>query len=174
MSFRTLYDDYAVSVAATIVCYLIFKLSSTCRFYVRIIAYHVVIIMCAAYLIILAFILPGNINNYFNAKYCGVPLLWLIRPILRLSVHIRGLEKLYKCSSPFIIVCNHQSSLDVYPLFRIIPPRTVSLAKKALLYVPVFGQAAWLIHTVFIDRKNLDTTLQTFEKVATDMKKKKV
>ena len=174
MSWRTLYDDYVGTIAAIIVLYLIYKSSRTFRFYVRIVTYHAVIIMCAAYLIILAFIMPGNINNYFNAKYCGVPLLWLISPILQLSVRIRGLEKLYKCQSPYIIVCNHQSSLDVYPLFRILPPRTVALAKKALLYVPVFGQAAWLIHTVFIDRRNLDTTLQTFEKVITDMKKNKV
>ncbi|RDD43402.1 1-acyl-sn-glycerol-3-phosphate acyltransferase alpha [Trichoplax sp. H2] len=173
MSLSALYDYHTVLAMGIAVLCLAYMLSSTCRFYVRLVTYHAVIFMCAAYLILLACIKPGNINNYFLAKYCGVPLFWLVSPILQVGVRVRGLEHLYKCSSPYIIACNHQSSLDLYPLFRILPPRTVTLAKKALLYVPVFGQAAWLIQTVFIDRKDHDTTMQTFNKVIDDMKKKK-
>jgi 1-acyl-sn-glycerol-3-phosphate acyltransferase len=51
-------------------------------------------------------------------------------------------------------VANHQSNYDLYVLGRVVPPRTVSIGKKSLKWIPFFGQLYWLAGNVLIDRGN--------------------
>lgn len=151
-----------------------FWLSSAVRFYIRMGCFTLLIMVLAAVVSVIALVYPRNLNSYYIAKFIGIPLIWLLKPILNIKVKARGLQHFEQCQRPYIIICNHQSSLDVYPLLRIVPPRTVAVAKKELLYTPIFGQAAWLVHTVFIDRGNHDKAIDTLNKVIEDMKKKLV
>lgn len=56
-------------------------------------------------------------------------------------------------SEAFVIVSNHQSALDILALCCGVTKPFAFLAKRELLVIPVFGWAAWLAGTVYIDRK---------------------
>lgn len=69
--------------------------------------------------------------------------------ILGLKVVISGAEHLpEKC----IYVCNHQGSADIFSVCYAVPKRTVTLGKKSILYMPIFGQIYWLSGNLFIER----------------------
>ncbi|EDV28048.1 uncharacterized protein TRIADDRAFT_53227 [Trichoplax adhaerens] len=163
---------YYVAVTILLIVTAMYWLSSAVRFYVRLGCFTLIVIILANVVSIIALVYPRNLNSYYISKFFGIPLLWLLKPILNIKVKARGLQHFKQCQSPYIIVCNHQSSLDLYPLLRIVPPKTVAVAKKELLYTPIIGQAAWLTHTVFVDRGDHASAVETLNKVIQEMKKK--
>ncbi|KRT81719.1 hypothetical protein AMK59_5396, partial [Oryctes borbonicus] len=86
---------------------------------------------------------------------------------------LRGREHLEKNES-FIIVSNHQSSLDILGMFDIwsIMDKCTVVAKKELFYAWPFGLAAWLCGLIFIDRMNLEKARKTMEEAAESIKTK--
>lgn len=55
---------------------------------------------------------------------------------------------------PAVIVANHISNYDLFVFGPAVPPRTVTLGKKSLKWIPFFGQLYWLAGNVLIDRGN--------------------
>ena len=53
-----------------------------------------------------------------------------------------------------MIVANHQSNYDLFVLGGTVPSRTVSLGKKSLKWIPLFGPLYWLAGNVLLDRGN--------------------
>ena len=51
-----------------------------------------------------------------------------------------------------IFASNHQSALDIPVQVACLPPHTVFIAKKELSCLPIFGWAAALAGTLFVDR----------------------
>lgn len=51
-----------------------------------------------------------------------------------------------------VMICNHQSYIDVVALFATLPELPVFLAKKELRAIPLFGRALGSIGHVFVDR----------------------
>ena len=56
--------------------------------------------------------------------------------------------------NPYVLVINHQSNYDLFVLGSIVPPRTVTIGKKSLKWLPFFGQVYWLAGNILIDRGN--------------------
>ncbi|XP_003374757.1 putative acyltransferase [Trichinella spiralis] len=77
--------------------------------------------------------------------------LYWVERLYQLKIIVRGASHL-ESSQPLIVVCNHQSSLDIIPMMRIWPERCAPLAKKSLKYMGFFGIASILCGCVFIDR----------------------
>lgn len=75
---------------------------------------------------------------------------------------------------PFVLVSNHQSSLDVIALMRFLPDRCTVLAKKELLYAGTFGIAAWLSGIIFVDRLNRDKSRETMNNTARMLHEKNI
>lgn len=72
-----------------------------------------------------------------------------------LGIHVRAeVEPLHRLPPGYVIVANHQSNLDLFLMGRHIAPRTVSMGKKSLKWLPLFGQLFWLGGNVLIDRSN--------------------
>ena len=59
-----------------------------------------------------------------------------------------------------VIVANHQSNYDLYVLGAVVPPRTVSIGKQSLKWLPLFGQLYWLAGNVLLDRSNARSAKQ--------------
>ncbi|MEO4048809.1 1-acylglycerol-3-phosphate O-acyltransferase [Pseudomonas sp. CAU 1711] len=88
-------------------------------------------------------------NSRLCARLYALPALCVLR--LKLKAEVRSL---YGQDRPCVIVANHQSNYDLYVLGRVVPPRTVSIGKKSLKWIPFFGQLYWLAGNVLIDRGN--------------------
>lgn len=88
-----------------------------------------------------------------NSAICGrvysVPAL----RILGMTVQAQN-QTLHDQTSPCIIVANHQSNYDLFMLGCVVPPRTVTIGKKSLRWIPFFGQIFWLAGNVLIERGN--------------------
>ena len=45
---------------------------------------------------------------------------------------------------PNVFIANHQNSYDIFTICRALVPGTVSLGKRSLVYIPIFGLLYWL------------------------------
>ncbi|WP_313514763.1 1-acylglycerol-3-phosphate O-acyltransferase [Pseudomonas sp.] len=82
-------------------------------------------------------------------------------PILRLR--LKAEMDMPKDTPTCVYIANHQSNYDLYVLGRVVPRRTVSIGKKSLKWVPLFGQLYWLAGNVLIDRGNARQARQALQ-----------
>ncbi|XP_054468394.1 1-acyl-sn-glycerol-3-phosphate acyltransferase beta [Anoplopoma fimbria] len=75
-----------------------------------------------------------------------------VKYFLGLRFDVSGWEHL-QTEGPYVIISNHQSSLDVLGLMEILPDRCTMIAKKELIYAGTVGLICWLGGIVFINRK---------------------
>ncbi|KAK1803601.1 hypothetical protein P4O66_021014, partial [Electrophorus voltai] len=75
-----------------------------------------------------------------------------VKYFLGLRIEVSGWEHL-QAEGPFVIISNHQSSLDVLGLMEVLPDRCSTIAKKELLWAGTVGLVCWLGGIVFINRK---------------------
>ncbi len=73
--------------------------------------------------------------------------------LLGLSMH-RDVQALEGAPHPFVVVANHQSNYDLFVHGNVVPPRTVSIGKSSLKWLPLFGQVYWLAGNVLIRREH--------------------
>lgn len=106
------------------------------------------------------FLVAGAINLFIvllrpfnpdNTRLCGrvysLPALRILGLNYKLQVN-----ELSELTSPCVFVVNHQSNFDLFILGSVVPRRTVTIGKKSLRWVPIFGQIYWLAGNVLIDR----------------------
>ena len=94
-------------------------------------------------------------NSRLCARLYSLPALCMLR--LRVKTEVKSL---FSQDQACVIIANHQSNYDLYVLGRVVPPRTVSIGKKSLKWVPFFGQLYWLAGNVLIDRGNANKAKQ--------------
>lgn len=83
------------------------------------------------------------------------------RMLLRLAgtrVEVEGLEAL-STGEPQVLVCNHQSLLDIPALFAALPVSLRFVAKVELSRIPVFAGAMRRAGHVFVDREDRDQAI---------------
>lgn len=89
--------------------------------------------------------------------------------ILGIEVEIRR-DAAIQSGEPYVYIANHQNNLDLFTLSGSVLPRTVTIGKKSLKYIPFFGQLYWLSGNFLIDRddktKALNTMLAAAERIA--------
>lgn len=105
---------------------------------------------------------PNNVY-WFSLWYGRVS--W----ILGIEVEIRR-DPAIQVGEPYVFVANHQNNLDLFTLSGSVLPRTVTIGKKSLKYIPFFGQLYWLSGNFLIDRddktKALSTMLAAAERIS--------
>ncbi|MGF1688317.1 1-acylglycerol-3-phosphate O-acyltransferase [Photobacterium japonica] len=78
----------------------------------------------------------------------------------------RGLEKAQTVPRA-VYISNHQNVFDFVTSPGMLPPRTVSIGKKSLLWIPFFGQLYWITGNILIDRENKSKARDTIQQVVT-------
>lgn len=149
---------------------VIYSFSGAFRYYVKIGIYYAIVLSLATFICIAGWYKPFHVDNYKILKHS----FWCVKYILGIEMEVRGKKHLDIIDGPYIITCNHQSSLDFMGMMEIWPDRCTSLAKKELRYAGVFGVAAWLCGTVFIDRLNHEKALKTMVDTANTIKEKNI
>ena len=79
---------------------------------------------------------------------------WTILRAGAVKLKVSGLEKL-DASRPYVFMANHQSNVDIPILVQSLPRFQLRwIAKKELLWVPLFGWAIWAAKHIIVDRAN--------------------
>ncbi|KAL8176006.1 UNVERIFIED_CONTAM: hypothetical protein K2H54_017498 [Gekko kuhli] len=99
----------------------------------------------------------------------------LLRTFVRLLKHFYGIKIAVQGSEnlnmkePYVMVCNHQTYLDLLGMMEILPDRCVPVAKRELLYVGLLGHACWLSGMIFIDRRKKEEAREILRQAAQSM-----
>ncbi|GLR10959.1 1-acyl-sn-glycerol-3-phosphate acyltransferase [Mixta theicola] len=108
---------------------------------------------------------PRNTSNaYFAAQLYSK-----VSRLLGVKVTITGKENILADSC--VYVANHQSNFDIFFLTAAVPPGTVSIGKKSILYFPFFGLIYWLSGNILIERGNKARAMQALQKAKEQMLK---
>jgi 1-acyl-sn-glycerol-3-phosphate acyltransferase len=91
--------------------------------------------------------------NPDNSRLCARVYALPAMRILGLKVKLED-ETVRDHIRPAVIVSNHISNYDLMVFGLTVPRRTVSLGKKSLKWIPLFGQLYWLAGNVLVDRGN--------------------
>ncbi|MGI2260398.1 1-acylglycerol-3-phosphate O-acyltransferase [Shewanella sp. GXUN23E] len=89
-------------------------------------------------------------------------------PILGIKVIVR--RPSHESPTPCVYLANHQNNYDMFTHTAAVPKGTVSLGKKSILWMPLFGQIYWLSGNILIDRKNRSKAFDTMAKTAQKIK----
>lgn len=153
-----------------LVLYILSKLSQTLKFCVKILiigVYSLIVPTCCS---VVALFNPGSSKNLFLAQFFNR----LLRTEQMLGIRVERTDwfHLLEARRPFVVVSNHQSMLDVHVMVQYSPNGTAPIAKKSLLYVPIFGIVSCLCGAVFINRSKGQATIDAMRKVGVEMKRK--
>lgn len=95
-----------------------------------------------------------------NSVYYAAKSLGKISILLGFEVEVRIPESV-KNIGPVVYVANHQSNYDIFTVANAVQPGTVTVGKKSLAWIPLFGQMYWLTGNILIDRKNRNKAMNT-------------
>lgn len=73
-----------------------------------------------------------------------------------------------------IYIANHQNNYDMVTMSNGVLPRTVTVGKKSLVFIPFFGFLYWITGNILIDRANRSKAHNTISQVADQIKKRKI
>lgn len=105
---------------------------------------------------------------HHTARYLGK-----VTKLLGFDVEVRIPESV-KSIGPVVYVANHQNSYDVFTMANAVQPGTVTVGKKSLKWIPIFGQMYWLTGNILIDRKNTSKAMNTMGVTASKITKDKL
>jgi len=104
---------------------------------------------------------PFHRNNvHHTARYLGK-----VSKIFGFEVEVRIPESI-KNLGPVVYIANHQNNYDLFTMSNAVQPGTVSVGKKSLKWIPLFGQMYWLTGNILIDRKNTSKAMDTISLTA--------
>ena len=92
--------------------------------------------------------MPQIANRYVASNWARL-ILW-ITPV---RVEVTGLEHV-DANQSYVIICNHQSTYDIFALYGWFPLQFRWVMKKELRKLPFVGFACYKLGHVFVDRSN--------------------
>lgn len=95
------------------------------------------------------------------------------RALLGMNRPLEGRENM-PTDRPTVVIANHQHNDDLFVVGDLLPPRTVTVGKSSLIWIPFFGQVFWLGGNVILNRarshKAIATMRATSEAITRDRK----
>ena len=98
---------------------------------------------------------------------------WVMRGITGISVDLSGQEHL-EAHQPCIYVANHQSGFDMMTFGSVFPHRTVSVGKKEILYIPLFGILFKVTGNIMLDRGNRKRSMASLARASASLKARNI
>ena len=129
------------------------------------IARIIVVLFCCILICLLGTIY--SLIHFKNPTNVSVIARWFARlaPLFGLKVEYRfpeNAEQFGRC----IYIGNHQNNYDMVTISHMVMPRTVSVGKKSLIWIPFFGLVYWASGNIFLDRNNRTKAHSTMEQLA--------
>ncbi|BES92965.1 unnamed protein product [Nesidiocoris tenuis] len=160
-----------VSICCFLALPVFYEHSSTFRYYFKFFVYYAYIMVASVIVLPVMIMKPRSVENLILASN----LCRHVSTLLGLRWELRGGDHLSRDQS-FVIVANHQSSIDILGMFELWPvmKKCTVVAKKELLYAGPFGLAAWLCGLIFINRLNSESSRQAINVSADQLRDTKV
>lgn len=98
----------------------------------------------------------------------------LMGRIMGLTIKLRVNDSVDTENTPYVFIANHQNSYDLITICKAALPGVVTVGKKSLKWIPIFGQIYWLSGNIMIDRNNSGKARDTLKLAARKMKEKKL
>lgn len=116
---------------------------------IRCIVIFVYFILINMFLILACIVRPFHRDNVNLAgkTYATMAKLIGVKVIVRKSPDV-------EIDTPYVFIANHQNSYDLMTICKAALPGVVTVGKKSLKWIPLFGQLYWLSGNIMIDRKN--------------------
>jgi len=112
---------------------------------------------------------PRNPKHVFTfGRYFG-----RMSKIFGMTLELRIPEDAYS-RGQHVYVANHQNSWDLFTISSAVTPKVVTVGKKSLVWMPLFGQLYWLTGNILIDRANRSKAVGTIDQVVTSLKESDV
>jgi 1-acyl-sn-glycerol-3-phosphate acyltransferase len=120
----------------------------------------VITIVLATVIILLGLFDPHGKRVYLINQFWT----WLILRIAGISLKIRGLENIDP-GQQYIFMVNHQSNIDIPVVVQSLANFQLRwIAKKELLWVPLFGWAMWATKHITVDRSDRTDAVKSLER----------
>ena len=93
----------------------------------------------------------------------------LARTIARVGRLLLGMERPLEGADnmpqdrPTVVIANHQHNDDLFVMGDLLPPRTVTVGKSSLIWIPFFGQVFWLGGNVILNRGRSHTAVAVMQ-----------
>lgn len=134
------------------------------------------LIIVVIYSILLSFL--GSIYCLFsprNPKHVATfgHMFGRLAPILGITVEKRIPPEAAQYGN-CIYIANHQNNYDMVTVSSMVQPRTVTVGKKSLAWIPFFGQLYWLTGNLLIDRENRAKAHSTISQVVDHINEKNI
>lgn len=139
---------------------LFYELSTTFKYMSKMFLFNLILMITSVVGLPVTLVRPFNLENYWFPY-------WVFRMLTKIygiKIEARNLEN-YDIGGPFILVCNHQSSLDLIVMATCWPNKCTAMVKKELLYTGPFGLILKLANAIFVERQNTDKARQTLARV---------
>lgn len=94
---------------------------------------------------------------------------FFFKPILGVKVDTRLYPEISKIGS-CVYIANHQNNFDMVVAADVVQPKTVTVGKKSLAWIPFFGQLYYLTGNILIDRNNKSKAHDTIGQVVKEIK----
>lgn len=69
-----------------------------------------------------------------------------------------------------VYIANHQNNFDLFTLVHAVPKRTVTIGKKSIVWIPVFGLLYWISGNFLLNRSNRKEAIATIDQVVNKMR----
>lgn len=93
--------------------------------------------------------------------------------IVGLKIELRVSDKV-NTEQNYVFVANHQNSYDILTICKAALPGVVTVGKKSIKWIPIFGVIYWLSANIMIDRKNTGSARNTLDETLSKMNEKKL
>jgi 1-acyl-sn-glycerol-3-phosphate acyltransferase len=97
-----------------------------------------------------------------------------IFPLMGVDIHHHHTEKFNQIPGAAILIANHQENFDTFLIGCFCPKYTVSVGKRSILWVPLFGLVYYLAGNILINRKNRREALRSMDHAGQTVVDKKV
>ncbi|NOI76654.1 1-acylglycerol-3-phosphate O-acyltransferase [Vibrio coralliilyticus] len=128
---------------------------------IRLILAAIFVVFTTLFALIYCLFSPRNPKHvYFFCRWFNQ-----LHKLIGLKLIQRGLNRAPTPANS-VYISNHQSVYDFVTAPGMLRPRTVSLGKKDLLWIPFFGQLYWITGNILINRENKSQARDTIKQVA--------
>ncbi|XP_043939122.1 1-acyl-sn-glycerol-3-phosphate acyltransferase alpha [Protopterus annectens] len=148
---------------------LLYEWSVSFKYFCKVAFYNGWILLLAVLAIPICAVRGRNVENMKVLRF----MLLHIKYLYGIKIEVKGWENFW-IKEPYVVVSNHQSSLDLLGMMEILPNRCVPIAKRELMYAGTAGLACWLSGVIFINRKKTDDAISVMCEVANTMIKEDV